>query len=123
MKRGRSTGKPTQAEAARIMAIKEGPCMACLVLVERGEIQRFKADGPCDAHHLKSGNIRRGHMETIALCGWHHRQIPDWAHTVQDMREGFGPSLMDESRRFREAFGTDDELLERQRKQVAEDLP
>lgn len=120
MKRGKSTGAPTKAQAARIEAVKLGPCMACLVLVERGELERFKADGPCDAHHIKSGNIRRGHDYTIGLCGWHHRQIVDWAHTHADMREAYGPSLMDGSRKFREAFGSDDELLERQNKWLAE---
>ena len=120
MRRGSSTGAPTKAQEARIVAIKEGPCMACMVLVERGLIQRFKADGPCDAHHLKSGNIRRGHDFTIGLCGWHHRQIVDWAHTHQDMREAYGPSLMDGSRKFREAFGSDDDLLERQNRWLEE---
>ena len=29
MKRGRSTGKPTREEEARIVACKSGPCVAC----------------------------------------------------------------------------------------------
>lgn len=120
MKRGRSTGKPTRAQAARIEAVKMGPCMACLVLVGRGQIDRHKADGPCDYHHLKSGNIRRGHDFGIGLCGWHHRALPDWAHTPPDMREAYGPSLMDGSRRFRETFGSDDELLALQNRWLAE---
>lgn len=110
----------TKAQRERMAAIKSGPCMACLVLVERGRLPDFKADGPSDAHHLKSGNLRRGHDFTIALCGWHHRAVPDWGHTAGDMREVYGPSLMDGSRLFREAFGSDDELLQRQEQWLKE---
>lgn len=120
MRRGRSTSAPTKAQAARIEAVKSGPCMACIVLFERGLIERHNADGPCDYHHLKSGNIRRGHDFGIALCGWHHRAIPDCAHTPPDMRATYGASLMDGSRRFRETFGSDDELLDRQNRWLAE---
>lgn len=35
MKRGLSTGKPTKREAERIVACKEGPCIACMVLSQR----------------------------------------------------------------------------------------
>lgn len=123
MKRGRSTTTPTREESSWIEAVKLGPCMACLVLADRGLIARHLANGPCDAHHLLSGGIRRGHLYTIGLCAWHHRRVPDWGYMVPDMLETFGPSLLDGSKAFREMFGTDDELLERQRKQVAEDLP
>lgn len=34
MKRGRSTSKPTKAEAERIEAVKSGPCIPCLVWQE-----------------------------------------------------------------------------------------
>lgn len=112
MKRGRSTGTPTVAQAARIVAAKEGPCMACVVLGE-DDRQRCDAEG-CDFHHMKSGNIRRGHEFGIALCVWHHRGYPLSGLTSKQMRELFGPSLMDGSRLFHEAFGSDDVLLERQ---------
>ena len=116
MKRGLSTGKPTKAEAARIVAVKEGPCIACSTLVERGLLAAWKAQGPCDYHHLKSGNVRRGHEFGIALCGWHHRGLVDFGCTHAEMRDHYGPSLMDGSRLFHETFGSDDELLARQNK-------
>lgn len=118
MKRGRSTGKPTKAEADYIEIVKEGPCIACTVLVERGLLPAWKAQGPSDFHHLKSGNIRRGHMHGVALCGWHHRGLLDWGYTHADMREEYGPSLMDGSRLFHDTFGSDDELLARQRELI-----
>ena len=114
MKRGPSTGKPTKAEAARIVAAKEGPCIACLLLVEQGRIPDWKAHVGCDYHHLLSGGRRRGHRFGIALCGHHHRRIPDFGCSHAEMRETYGPSLMDGSRLFRDAFGDDETLLAKQ---------
>lgn len=112
MKRGRSTGAPTQAEAARIVACKEGPCIACKVRHEAGHSPNgWSPLYGCDYHHMKSGNIRRGHMEGIGLCAWHHRGVPDFDFTAPEMRRLAGPSLMDGSRLFRDTYGSDDELL------------
>lgn len=109
MKRGRTTGTPTKAEAERIRACKEGPCIACESLGDHW-LQRCDAEG-CDYHHLKSGNMRRGHEYGIGLCVWHHRGHPLPGLTSPQMRELFGPSLMDGSRLFHETYGSDDELL------------
>lgn len=101
MKRGRSTTTPTAEESAWLVAVKEGPCLACLIFTGN----RYHG---CDAHHLLSGGVRIGHLATIGLCAWHHRGI----HPVRwDMREEYGPSLMDGSKLFRAAYGTDAELL------------
>lgn len=107
MKRGRSTGKPTKEEAARIVAVKEGPCLACLI--RNGE----EILG-CDAHHLLSGGRRIGHMATIGLCAWHHRGVPDEATPASLMRQELGPSLMDGSLRFMQEYGPNHILLEKQ---------
>lgn len=48
MKRGRSTTTPTAEESAWLVAVKEGPCLACLIFTGK------KFFG-CDAHHLLSG--------------------------------------------------------------------
>jgi hypothetical protein len=98
-----STGKPTREESAWIVACKEGFCIACLTMKIYST--------PCDYHHFKSGNVRRGHMYGIGLCGWHHRGLTErgWSHSA--MRMKFGPSLIDGSRLFRDEYGTDDELL------------
>lgn len=114
MKRGHSTSKPTKGEAAYIVACKEGPCMACEVLRERGG-EGCDGEG-CDAHHTKSGNVRRGHMYVMGLDTYHHRGHPLPGMTSRQMRELYGPSLMDGGKAFAAAFGTDDELLERQRR-------
>lgn len=109
MKRGRSTGKPTAEEAAWMVAVKEGPCLACLIHDGR----RYLG---CDAHHLLSGGRRIGHMATVGLCSWHHRAVPPYSgHSAKTCRELFGPSLMDGSKLFHEAYGSDEELLAMQK--------
>lgn len=117
MRKGRSTSKPTKAEAARIVAAKEGPCMACQIW-DRDTGDRCDGEG-CDYNHCKSGNIRRGHMFGYALCPWHHRAVPLQNYTAQQMRGVFGPSLMDGSRLFHKTYGSDDELIELQTKLIS----
>ncbi|MEN4938729.1 Ref family recombination enhancement nuclease [Stenotrophomonas sp. TWI1151] len=106
--------RPTAAEGARIEAAKVGPCMACLSLIAQGLMAPGQAVYGCDYNHAKSGNKRRGHAFGYALCVWHHRRHPMQGKTFSEMREIYGPSLMDGSRTFHETYGTDDELIEQQ---------
>lgn len=116
MKKGRSTGKPTKEEAEWIVACKEGPCLACMVWHEKGHAPNgWSPLYGCDFHHMKSGNMRRGHMYGIGLCPWHHRGVPDWDFTAPQMRAMAGPSLMDGGKLFAEAYGSDNELLDIQK--------
>ena len=114
MKSGRSTGSPTKAEAARIVASKEGPCMACEVRRESG-LTGCDEEG-CDYQHMKSGNIRMGHMYGYALCAWHHRRVPLDGMTPKEMVAEYGPSLLDGGKTFASAYGSEKELWERQNK-------
>lgn len=114
MRKSRSTNAPTKSEAEWIVAVKEGPCVACFVWTQ----DEYRG---CDAHHLLSGGRRRGHMATIGLCKWHHVGQPDNGVLPRYMREDFGPSLMDGSKLFREAYGTDDELLALQKRLLGEE--
>lgn len=104
----------TLAEGARIEDAKVGPCMACLSLVAQGLLQGSLVVYGCDYNHAKSGNKRRGHAFGYALCVWHHRRHPMQGKTFGEMREIYGPSLMDGSRTFHETYGSDDELIEQQ---------
>lgn len=101
-----STGNPTKAEAARMSAIKDGPCIACHKL---GIPSRWP-----EIHHMLSGNRRRGHMATVGLCQWHHRGVPEPGWAGLQMLTRLGPSLANGSKPFRAMFGTDDELLDYQ---------
>lgn len=116
MRKGRSTGKPTKAEEARIIACKEGRCAAC---IQWQDITGNYCDNDgCDYHHLLSGGRRRGHRFGVGLCAYHHRGVPIHGYRDTEMRAYFGPSLMDGSKVFREAFGTDDEMLANQDKRI-----
>jgi hypothetical protein len=111
-----STGKPTKREAEYIERCKTGPCVACSVWDERSD--GIPYGGPCDFHHMKSGNIRRGHMFGVGLCIWHHRGVVDESLNVKNVREMCGPSLMDGSRKFHLTYGSDDDLIALQRELI-----
>lgn len=115
MRKGRSTSKPTKAEEAYIVACKGSPCRACEVLRQDGLDPPMDNEG-CDFQHMKSGNIRMGHMYGYALCTWHHRRIPFDGWTPKQMAAIYGPSLMDGGKAFAAAYGTEQELLDRQRR-------
>jgi hypothetical protein len=100
----------TAAQRERFAQIKDGRCLACWI---KGHVTIG-----CDAHHLLIGGRRRGHDYSVALCGWHHRMIPFDGVTGPQMRNLYGPSLMGGSKRFREAYGTDDELLALQERMI-----
>ena len=106
MRRGHSTGKPTKAEAARMNAIKAGPCVCCH--------QRGLFSWAPEIHHLLRGGRRIGHHATVGLCAWHHRAVISWGCTGAEMRYHFGPSLNEGSKPFHLAFGTDEALLKQQ---------
>lgn len=112
MKRGRSTTTPTKEEAEWIVAVKAAGCVCC-----EAEGYPHDAEGSVvDAHHLLSGGIRRGHMHTVGLCGWHHCGkliVQGWDH--KDHREWLGPSLAEGSVRFHAYFGDDERLMRMQR--------
>ena len=118
MRRGRSTGTPTAEEAAYIVACKEGPCIACIQRF--GEGKSWIVYG-CDFHHMKSGNVRRGHKFGVGLCTWHHRKIPFGDFSIEAARKHWGPSLMDGSRLFHDTYGSDDTLLAIQSRILAGD--
>lgn len=115
MKRGLSTTTPTAAEAARIVACKEGLCVACVIWGEMpGVPWNFMVHPGCDYHHLLSGGRRRGHMFGVGLCGWHHRGLVGFGCTHEEMRAHYGPSLAEGSKPFHATFGSDDQLIARQ---------
>lgn len=110
LKRSRSTGKPTKAEAERLERITRGECVCCHLNNSLGRVRA--AFHGCDAHHLLSGGRRRGHRFTIGACPWHHRGVRPYRQmTDKDATEIHGPSLAHGSRPFHDFYGSDDELL------------
>ena len=104
---------PTKAEAARIELAKAGPCMACLVRYVQGLMAKKHVVYGCEYNHSKSGNIRRGHFFGYALCQWHHQRYRSEHMTQKQMVARWGPPLH-WSKRFHEAFGSDDDLIAQQ---------
>lgn len=94
---------PNRAECARRDAIHAGHCMACL----QRDIN-VKGQFLVEWHHLQG---KKKHMLTIGLCCWHHRAVPFFGCSHQEMRDHYGPSLAEGSKPFHAEFGSDDELL------------
>ena len=87
----------------RWLQLQEIGCLACKQL---GYYQ------PSDCHHLLSGHVRRGHEFTIPLCPYHHRNLWNDRFANRKIAESMlGPSLAQDSKKFHERFGSDDELL------------
>lgn len=63
------------------------------------------------AHHQLSGNKRIGHAATIPLCPYHHVGQPPDGMSARQALAVLGPSLALASKQFREAFGSDLQLL------------
>ena len=101
----------TPDEAARVVAAKEGPCVACYLRAREWGMDPGRIAVGGDYNHCKSGNIRRGHAAGYCLCDWHHRHHPVQGVSHASMRDVWGPSLMDGSRLFHETYGSDDELI------------
>jgi hypothetical protein len=110
-KRRAGNRAPTQAEGFRVAAAKVTACIPCLVWARAGHMPMEHVANLADYNHCKSGNVRRGHAMGYACCGWHHRSIVGEGWTHAQMREHFGPSLMDGSRLFHATYGSDDELI------------
>lgn len=122
LRRGRSTAKPTKAEAARLERITAGECVCCHLNHDLGRLRA--AFRGCDAHHLLSGGRRRGHMFTIGACPWHHRGVrPFREMTDKEASDLYGPSLAHGSKPFHAMYGTDNELLALQERLLATGSP
>ena len=112
---GRSTGKPTLAQATRFEHIRAIGCIACL-------LHSFICH-QVEVHHLNQGGYhgatRRGHDFTIGLCGWHHQGTPPLGMNEREARVFRGPSYKLHKMAFRARYGTDDQLLETTNKLIA----
>lgn len=115
LRKGRSTGTPTVADAMRFTAIYAIGCICCLMAGRPGRAP--------EVHHLtetgRHGHKRRGHRFTIGLCPWHHQAVPPTGMTDADAAAILGPSYKLHARKFRLRFGSDDQLLALQDQLIA----
>lgn len=88
----------TKAEQAYQDAARELGCVVCRF---RGQPQA----GSTEIHHRnlddKHGQRQLGQSHVVALCSWHHRGVPWWGHSDEEMREEYGPSFALTPRDFR----------------------
>lgn len=103
--------KATQEELERLAAVRAMPCIACQIFGV------YNQPFPTEVHHQnlggKAGQRRLGHMNSVPLCSWHHVGTVTPGVNSITMNALYGPSLARQSKRFRERYGTDDELLAR----------
>lgn len=103
-----STKAATDAEKKRFELIGEVKCIACRLF-------KISKPFPAEIHHLLDGGVRIGHMETIGLCPWHHRGVPtSIGMSMVSCENLYGPSLVQGSKRFKEVYGSNDDLLKLQ---------
>lgn len=99
-----STTTPTKDEAAWMAAVADFGCIVCWLF--------HQVKTPCAVHHLKSGGIRIGHKFTIGLCDPGH-------HNYASLQPGSGKIAVHENpARFKRAYGTELELLEKSRELI-----
>jgi len=121
LRQGRSTGKPTKAQAERMDKVANGGCIACYheFLWNSANVIAYGIGtgigGGTEVHHLtvggKHGQRRRGHWFTIGLCSWHHRGESHISPKVERCKIALGPSLHHHPAEFRARYGSDDYLL------------
>lgn len=103
------------ARARRFRRIQD---IGCLCSRRRG----WRVDA--EVHHLNlgqhAGQLRMGDEYTIGLSPWHHRGVPVNGMSSAQCKQILGPSMAHEPVRFREVFGTDQELLAEQDRLIAE---
>jgi hypothetical protein len=87
--------------------VKVMQCIACV-------IEECDQPSQTEVHHCNegghAGQKRRGDDFVLPLCAWHHRGQAPAGMTVSEALYHLGPPLT-HSKRFRESYGTDDELL------------
>jgi hypothetical protein len=113
MRRVRSTGAPTKAQAARWQRIHSRGCIACLMNARGSHLEPTPWRTFPEIHHLTNGARRLGHNETVALCRWHHQgdHFPDEALGRRGNLERYGPSYHRDNRAFTAIYGDDAAIL------------
>lgn len=113
MRRGRSTGNPTKAQAARHADIRAHGCIVAILRgVVSGNVERDDVMA-CAIHHLtvggKHGAKRRGHDFVLGLNDWSHqgRVLTEYGWDADECERRLGPSYALTPAAFRREIGSD----------------
>lgn len=112
-----STGPMNAVERAYVDACKGTfVCVACWLWEQSGHAPAMFTGlcGHLEFNHMKSGNVRIGHLWGYSLGSWHHQGRVIEGFTHAQMRKQFGPSLADGSALFRDTYGDAASMLEAQ---------
>lgn len=106
-------GNFTEKNKLNLYLIKEIGCLACII--------EFGAASPGGVgHHAEDDNdVVLGHGDLICLCDWHHDAQTPQGYNSRSALERFGPSRHKHRVAFRERYGSDLVLLEKQRRLLA----
>lgn len=100
----------TPEDEARRDAIKAGPCMACLL----NRYPLLMTGMKTEMHHVKDVNERISHQHSYGNCEWHHRAVCHEGLGKHEMAERHGPSLAEGSKPYKNVYGSEESLIERQ---------
>lgn len=116
-KKVRPGNKPmTDAEWEIIENAKMSGCIPCIIWAEKGKMPRARVFLVAGWDHSLSGGIRVGHLHGFASCNWHHQGlIIDTGISATETRKLYGPSKVDGSKPFHEAYGSEEALIHRQK--------
>ena len=109
MKPGRKEPMTPEDEARRD-AIKAGACMACLL----NRYPLLMTGMKTEMHHVKDVNNRIGHQASYGNREWHHRAVCHDGMGKNEMAERHGPSLAEGSKPYKNVYGSEESLIERQ---------
>lgn len=85
--------------------MQQAGCVPCFL---EAKLQgREYVPEPPDIHHVDQDNPDA----TYANCPWHHRGIRKNELDYLEMQRHFGPSMARNPARYRERYGSEDELL------------
>lgn len=97
---------PTAGEKRYQDACRASGCSACRVL----GLPRDQHCGRVEFHHRLHAGLTVGHGWGYGLAEWHHRGKPKPGRTLDQMREKYGPNLVDDKGGFHATFGSDQAL-------------
>lgn len=97
---------PNAQERARQQACRESGCTACHVL----GLPKSEHCGKFEYNHRLHSGLTVGHRWGYSLGLYHHQGKASGGRSLDQMREKYGPNLVDDKGGFHATFGTDQAL-------------
>lgn len=98
------------SDRARMIELQSIGCIPCLMDGRR--------QVPPDTHHHTDARGRLGHKISTAECPWHHRGLSNGFNDAAQAKRFMGPSRAKDPIEFEQRYGTDEQLLARQEREL-----